>query len=265
MRIVLVRVLEGSIPAHTGKPCRGGRWTCPGRVYPRPHGEAGRQVPATFRSAGLSPPTRGSPNVLVALREPQRSIPAHTGKPPGRRRSVRPSAVYPRPHGEAATATTTTRPRRGLSPPTRGSHHDLHAPVPGRGSIPAHTGKPARSKRSGCPMRVYPRPHGEASASFCRRESVLGLSPPTRGSRLPPLADGHGGGSIPAHTGKPRWPGSLPPPTWVYPRPHGEAHLARRRRVDAVGLSPPTRGSPSRSGGNSTRRGSIPAHTGKPQ
>ena len=152
----------------------------------------------------------------------------------------------------------------GLSPPTRGSRTGRAACRSDPGSIPAHTGKPKSRRRAPFGVAVYPRPHGEAAGKHHHRRDGEGLSPPTRGS-LFRRGQGLGGErSIPAHTGKPwrRVPSTTP--STVYPRPHGEAVLARQRRDLVQGLSPPTRGSPPLLRLGRRRPRSIPAHTGKP-
>ena len=73
----------------------------------------------------------------------------------------------------------------GLSPPTRGSRGDLVGLRPAIGSIPAHAGKPTFPLRVVSHIGVYPRPRGEAVTMACRSASASGLSPPTRGSRIP--------------------------------------------------------------------------------
>ena len=92
----------------------------------------------------------------------------------------------------------------------------------------------------------------------------LGLSPPTRGSRLR-VRQGFGPrGSIPAHAGKARAQdlrigeqGGLSPPT------RGSLQHQRRAQV-GQGLSPPTRGSRLCPVTTATTARSIPAHAGKP-
>ena len=95
-------VSRRSIPAHTGKPRTRRRASGAGGVYPRPHGEAAETVAKAITNHGLSPPTRGSRRVADLANARVRSIPAHTGKPSGRRRCRRSGWVYPRPHGEAS-------------------------------------------------------------------------------------------------------------------------------------------------------------------
>ncbi len=163
---------RGSIPAHTGKPRSSRAESSAARVYPRPHGEATLRSYRMCYDAGLSPPTRGSRMAARAVREGPRSIPAHTGKPCRPSRWPATSAVYPRPHGEAARSACGGTVLHGLSPPTRGSRPPNFAATIFIGSIPAHTGKPSYyPDGSHCPG-VYPRPHGEAypySASVCQR------------------------------------------------------------------------------------------------
>ena len=213
---------------------------------------------------GLSPPTRGSRQAVNVDARKLGSIPAHTGKPspgsgvPGARR------VYPRPHGEAFVFPASPSPLGGLSPPTRGSLCWWAHRCARQRSIPAHTGKPSRSRSAVPRARVYPRPHGEAGLGRLRAMTANGLSPPTRGSRPEGGRVGRRDGSIPAHTGKPRRRAGILPPGRVYPRPHGEAEGGEVQAGGVRGLSPPTRGS--RCGEQRTARlhGSIPAHTGKP-
>ena len=133
-----------------------------------------------------------------------------------------------------------------------------------RGSIPAHTGKPAVRLASPRSSTVYPRPHGEADERPRGGEHGAGLSPPTRGSlghALGALVDAR---SIPAHTGKPEQQEKTSKQISVYPRPHGEARWDARGALAEDGLSPPTRGSHLARLDEQPRAGSIPAHTGKP-
>ena len=160
-----------------------------------------------------------------------------------------------------------TRPRSagGLSPPTRGSQRKDRTMKRLRGSIPAHTGKPASPGWWKLGTTVYPRPHGEALRRGAPRTASGGLSPPTRGSPgyCPPRVNPEG--SIPAHTGKPAGGRYGDSGAGVYPRPHGEAGILRVLYWPARGLSPPTRGSLAVGDGRDVKLGSIPAHTGKPR
>ena len=193
----------GSIPAHAGKPRPPLKRRRPHTVYPRPRGEAAAPQLGTPDASGLSPPTRGSLQVLLSDRDGLRSIPAHAGKPPSCRDPSAVRTVYPRPRGEAWTRSRGSMTRRGLSPPTRGSHTGRTTRgLPVR-SIPAHAGKPVHPSGSGPRSAVYPRPRGEAGGGGQSRRRLPGLSPPTRGSLDGPHRCDEGGGSIPAHAGKP--------------------------------------------------------------
>ena len=253
-----------SIPAHTGKPVANQRLCATERVYPRPHGEACPHDRSSGPGGGLSPPTRGSPPRHVHELIGVRSIPAHTGKPHWTPPPKPVARVYPRPHGEAITERGRRRSRVGLSPPTRGSRPGAEQDARQHGSIPAHTGKPTRASARRTASRVYPRPHGEATLELPAVDDDMGLSPPTRGSRLSNGVRPLDRRSIPAHTGKPLCGKHAVQPVRVYPRPHGEAVDLGLGLDPVQGLSPPTRGSPLLAHRYERGRGSIPAHTGKP-
>ena len=93
---------------------------------------------------------------------------------------------------------------------------------------------------------------------------VAGLSPRLRGN--PPRASyaPTPTGSIPALTGKPYVSAGPRPPWRVYPRAYGETLLYAQHDRSQPGLSPRLRGNLERPGLPHTRRGSIPALTGKP-
>ncbi len=172
--------------------------------------------------------------------------------------------VYPRPRGEARPLGERMGHGRGLSPPTRGSHVGGRDVDPCVGSIPAHAGKPGRSRPSAHPGEVYPRPRGEAARTKTAPNAANGLSPPTRGSRRWPWDFSFRSGSIPAHAGKPTATLSGIGMSGVYPRPRGEAVCLAGRRYRYRGLSPPTRGSLEPEHECQRHPGSIPAHAGKP-
>ena len=95
-------------------------------------------------------------------------------------------------------------------------------------------------------------------------DSLMGLSPPTRGSPLRHIDQPVYLGSIPAHAGEPctvRWWTRV---TRVYPRPRGGAAKSDGHCPSLFGLSPPTRGSRIRRFRQRHLDGSIPAHAGEP-
>ena len=71
-------------------------------------------------------------------------------------------------------------------------------------------------------------------------------------------------GSIPARAGEPRDDRDCRGGQRVYPRPCGGAETDEINALPASGLSPPVRGSPSRSGSSSPIPRSIPARAGEP-
>ena len=131
-----------SIPAHAGKPWPTDSEAVSETVYPRPRGEAPFWPSVGLSWPGLSPPTRGSHRGPQLLPRPGGSIPAHAGKPTWKVRRERARGVYPRPRGEANVHSVPVECDQGLSPPTRGSPRAGRQDRPGRGSIPAHAGKP---------------------------------------------------------------------------------------------------------------------------
>ena len=236
----------------------------PRGVYPRPRGEAFSVSGIAASVSGLSPPTRGSPLLAPGASHPLRSIPAHAGKPQrsiGRRDD---GSVYPRPRGEASVLVPARSSASGLSPPTRGSPQYGGWADNVYRSIPAHAGKPHRAHVPATRREVYPRPRGEAERWEVIDDGVDGLSPPTRGSPRSGPVEHRPAGSIPAHAGKPSSRCNVARSLMVYPRPRGEALVDNDADPNASGLSPPTRGSPSRRGSAPPTTGSIPAHAGKP-
>ena len=153
---------------------------------------------------------------------------------------------------------------QGLSPPTRGSRCEQILRKSCRGSIPAHAGEPMRCWRVCAKARVYPRPRGGASLQAMSLASADGLSPPTRGSRWHLEWPASGQRSIPAHAGEPSPKITCEGNSTVYPRPRGGAYRGSGDRKCRSGLSPPTRGSRSRSPRSAKPGGSIPAHAGEP-
>ena len=218
-----VLLQRGSIPAHAGKPDSVALSSRYPPVYPRPRGEAPYRVLSCECGDGLSPPTRGSLFRPRASDLRLGSIPAHAGKPAWACPHRAPSAVYPRPRGEAAFDTSRPGPSHGLSPPTRGGHLAVPPVTRSVGSIPAHAGKPYALRLTVRMIEVYPRPRGEALRLTWFRLVRMGLSPPTRGSHERVLPARHGGRSIPAHAGKPSSWRPVGNVAAVYPRPRGEA------------------------------------------
>ncbi len=125
----------GSIPACTGEPrCPADVRTRP-RVYPRVYGGTSSTVTSEYGGWGLSPRVRGNLAAALGRVVAPRSIPACTGEPDARSRSIIAIMVYPRVYG-------------------------------GTGSIPACTGEPLGwTSRLGLGT-VYPRGHRPPGGSI---------------------------------------------------------------------------------------------------
>ena len=172
----------GSIPVHTGKPCRASAMPKKMRVYPRTHGKPA-SLSAMSLSSGVYPRTHGETRGIQKLKSYCQGLSPYTRGNHGR--------GFGTAHGNRSI------------PYTRGNRIQWERHIKEVRSIPVHTGKPTQPDFCKYPIRVYPRTHGETRASFTHRISFLGLSPYTRGNRQyvfisPPIY-----GSIPVHTGKP--------------------------------------------------------------
>ena len=170
---------------------------------------------------GLSPPTRGNLEPFGGSAAILRSIPAHAGEPRAGGGGRSGGAVYPRPRGGTSPRPPPRPPAAGLSPPTRGNPVHHRAVQRHRGSIPAHAGEPDSAACPRTPRRVYPRPRGGTPILAATGATWGGLSPPTRGNRLPPRVSADDTGSIPAHAGEPAQAGFRQAHIQVYPRPRG--------------------------------------------
>ena len=280
--------MQGSIPAHAGKPRRH-RWRfhrSRGGVYPRPCGEtATAAVPDSW---GLSPPMRGNLTTggwceagvyprpcgetiaVVQFTAVNRWV---YPRPCGETRWCRPppkhlKQVYPRPCGETSGGRTRFRGRRGVYPRPCGETvaHARISVGAADGSIPAHAGKPLSLHRF---QPIVPSQGLSPPMRGNRRQP--GLSPPMRGN---PGNIRRGRGSIPAHAGKPSTTEYLIPAhagsngtTGLSPPMRGNLrNLARRHRQSAGQVYPRPCGETLASAGHRgwPITGSIPAHAGKP-
>ena len=240
----LRHLVRGSIPAHAGKPVPRSETPALHRVYPRPCGETQSVRVRAWWQPGLSPPMRGNQRAIGQVPAAHGSIPAHAGKPIASTTCPGLSWVYPRPCGETRATTQAFRPMSGLSPPMRGNLDGGRRQAPG--------------------SRVYPRPCGETRSSIRTIGIFGGLSPPMRGNPRRTRVRCARQGSIPAHAGKPGPHRRTTRQGRVYPRPCGETLRDDLNIACLEGLSPPMRGNPDPPARRPGRRGSIPAHAGKP-
>ena len=112
--------------------------------------------------------------------------------------------------------------------------------------------------------QVYPRPRGGTTAKAATGANPTGLSPPTRGNLELRRGRGLLMGSIPAHAGEPKTAAVRVDRGGVYPRPRGGTPPAIQKKASTAGLSPPTRGNPTKGGTMLREVRSIPAHAGEP-
>src|SRR6185437_10905482 len=110
-----------SIPAHAGEPhdpvpIRHGHG-----VYPRARGGTSSTTHTGSMAAGLSPRTRGNPELPVLVELDRGSIPAHAGEPRLPAKIAGGRRVYPRARGGTSGAFPPTSTPAGLSPRTRGN------------------------------------------------------------------------------------------------------------------------------------------------
>ena len=154
------RVRLRSIPAHAGEPPARRPRCLRCRVYPRPRGGTFSRSRSLLPVSGLSPPTRGNPQLSISPVSGLGSIPAHAGEPRGGSRASCASWVYPRPRGGTPPRARMVEAVVGLSPPTRGNPATTIVACLWEGSIPAHAGEPNRPPARSTRARVYPRPRG---------------------------------------------------------------------------------------------------------
>jgi len=255
----------GPIPADAGEPhsslpvggCR--------RAYPRGRGGAKQGRVIIDEAAGLSPRTRGSPQLPVRSAARGGPIPADAGEPCPSCPSCCPARAYPRGRGGACSPGQPTASTTGLSPRTRGSRRQAADCAHVVGPIPADAGEPRADAPDQDAPRAYPRGRGGADSGDHAVFGASGLSPRTRGSHAPHAHDQVSPGPIPADAGEPSSMTSSSSVTRAYPRGRGGAAAMAGGWINGVGLSPRTRGSPRGWAGADPGDGPIPADAGEPQ
>ena len=138
---------------------------------------------SSFACAGSSPPTRGTHQMCRSKPIHLRFIPAHAGNTERNNGAANRHAVHPRPRGEHCPTPPNTPFSAGSSPPTRGTRMVLSGFPMDTRFIPAHAGNtfPHYHNREHPP--VHPRPRGEHVDNRPAFYSMIGSSPPTRGTR----------------------------------------------------------------------------------
>ena len=237
---------------------------CRSGAYPRGRGGIGRSRGRVHQEGGLSPRTRGNHDRSFKYCVAAGPIPADAGESPASASSKMAWRAYPRGRGGAPSVIRAPVCVMGLSPRTRGSHHQLTITTHEQGPIPADAGEPTGRVPRNLVTRAYPRGRGGA---VTRRSSTVerqGLSPRTRGSPQAQRDAPAGYGPIPADAGEPHRSARRARGGRAYPRGRGgaEPHGIAERAV--VGLSPRTRGSPFEVMHIGAAPGPIPADAGEP-
>ncbi len=217
-----------------------------------------------FYANGLSPPTRGIPSTSAISGASVRSIPAYAGDPGLGCGNQTPPGVYPRLRGGSGWFIESVEQPQGLSPPTRGIPARFELERMDVRSIPAYAGDPLGQRRLPASLEVYPRLRGGSISGANEEQEQWGLSPPTRGIRGKGSANDIAVRSIPAYAGDPPRRVHSVNTIAVYPRLRGGSLFVNGEPVDIPGLSPPTRGIPSREPCFISTDRSIPAYAGDP-
>ena len=150
---------------------------------------------------GSSPLTRGTLLHLLIVHEIARFIPAYAGNSPNIQglRIGRP--VHPRLRGELYRLSKKRFSRHGSSPLTRGTRCDRHQRFNVCRFIPAYAGNSKQQKSEQNATTVHPRLRGELIAVPPFKQSRIGSSPLTRGTRTPVSTGSREPGFIPAYAG----------------------------------------------------------------
>ena len=132
------------------------------------------------------------------------------------------------------------------------------------GPIPARTGQPCVSPRTGSHRGAYPRSHGATGVMPVTPLTATGLSPLARGNRLIDKSPLYPLGPIPARTGQPLLVRVIRGGGGAYPRSHGATVCQVNPHGRCQGLSPLARGNHHHAGQPRWLPGPIPARTGQP-
>ena len=233
------------------------------RAHPRSRGENPRTAASAGYCAGSSPLTRGKLRLATHAQVPPGLIPAHAGKTSRSCSRAARRGAHPRSRGENSAPATATRRPSGSSPLTRGKPFTDSGTAAPEGLIPAHAGKTGSIILQARRVEAHPRSRGENVYQVRKSVGVRGSSPLTRGKHRFCFCDSGEQGLIPAHAGKTALRARPPRGFRAHPRSRGENVATERRVRDARGSSPLTRGKRAARSSSRSRRGLIPAHTGK--
>ena len=191
-------------------------------VHPRPRGEHPCRSSRNSSSCGSSPPARGTPSPAGPGGSQHRFIPARAGNTRRPSSPTAPPTVHPRPRGEHRMDRGQVMKRIGSSPPARGTRDPAcECRVKSR-FIPARAGNTARRSNPRASAAVHPRPRGEHIDLLLLTCSLIGSSPPARGTRQIHQRGLWHRRFIPARAGNTCLQASRSLRRTVHPRPRGE-------------------------------------------
>ena len=212
---------------------------------------------------GLSPRTRGKPNITKLEVCGSGPIPAHAGETPVDQDGTESSRAYPRARGGNTEWIPGLCRCCGLSPRTRGKRKLAIGDPNGAWPIPAHAGETSESASSTSDTVAYPRARGGNNGRYVYQFDRIGLSPRTRGKPLHRFGIHPRPGPIPAHAGETKNGCSKSEWRQAYPRARGGNISAIIESLEVYGLSPRTRGKLCTGTFCGKRSGPIPAHAGE--
>ena len=169
---------------------------------------------------------------------------------------------FPRPRGDGPFLTGHADKVRQVSPPTRG-WTSVSSPAARRNTgFPAHAGMDRQQGSHRRQERRFPRPRGDGPSPRVVVPPVAWVSPPTRGWTRYRYHGPQGPLGFPAHAGMD--PRGLRSPAYRegFPRPRGDGPGSIRAEIDALVVSPPTRGWTRRLRLLQRARVGFPAHAG---
>ena len=191
-------------------------------VHPRPRGEHLSRSHSCIAVIGSSPPARGTPGWTASCSARLRFIPARAGNTTATARPTPTSSVHPRPRGEHGAGLHVCRGNLGSSPPARGTHDGDHRVSRAQRFIPARAGNTQYFLGPETLPQVHPRPRGEHPTVYEPQMSVVGSSPPARGTPIFERFQVRVTRFIPARAGNTSMTGTSKPSPTVHPRPRGE-------------------------------------------
>ena len=256
-------LLARLIPAHAGKTSCFFSSRSALSAHPRSRGENGRRSGPRRRRRGSSPLTRGKQPVGPRGPGVRGLIPAHAGKTDSHRRTGRWYRAHPRSRGENISPESSSTPKKGSSPLTRGKHRQRGWLLDRNRLIPAHAGKTQRGVEVFQRAAAHPRSRGENRVCGVPDSHPGGSSPLTRGKQSETPVRCARTGLIPAHAGKTRCPSRARKRRAAHPRSRGENCRLPDARSLVEGSSPLTRGKHRGPEGHVRGGRLIPAHAGK--